>query len=91
MFVRLNLKGLFMATTNKRFDLEEAIMAAWQTEKDIELVYESLYEELAIDNDVFANFMLGLAYLHSARMSKVWSAFEGYLKEVHDERNKTLS
>ena len=79
-----------MKTVSKRFDLEDAIMQAWQTEQDLELVYESLYEELAIENDVFGNFMLGLKYLHSARMNKVWSAFEAYIKEVYDERNKTL-
>ena len=76
---------------SKHFELEEAIMSAWQTENDLDIIFEYLYEEKPIDNDVFANLLLGLKHLHSARMSKVWLMFEAYLKEVNKAEEERMN
>lgn len=76
-----------MALTKKdklRFDLEDAIMSAWQTENDLEIIVATLYEEPKIDNDKFYHLVFGLKELHAARMNKLFSIFEDLAQEMHN-------
>ena len=60
-----------------RFDLEQAIMSAWGTSEDLDLVYHNT-DNLDLnskDCDMLQNQMLGLKYLFELRMEKVWSVF----------------
>lgn len=78
--VRIKVKKINEEKTSQpaydRFNLEESIQRAWGTVEDLDLLYEKFYEEEKIDNDEFANFVLGLKELHNARMQKVWDLFE---------------
>ena len=65
-----------------RFDLEQAIMNAWGTSEDLDLVYHNT-DNLNLtskDCDTIQNQMLGLKYLFELRMEKVWSIFEDMIK-----------
>ena len=60
-----------------RFDLEEAIMAVWSTQEDLQIVFEKFYdkhESMAADD--MANLLLGLKALHAARCERLWDIFE---------------
>ena len=60
-----------------RFDLEQAIMNAWATGEDLDLVYHNT-DNLNLspkDCDTIQNQLLGLKYLFELRMEKVWSIF----------------
>ena len=73
-----------------RFDLEQAIMNAWATSEDLDLVYHNT-DNLNLtskDADTIQNQMLGLKYLFELRMEKVWSIFEDMIK---DEQFKSLN
>lgn len=59
-----------------RFDLEGQIMLVWGLSEDLNTVYEALYEQQPINNDDFANMILGLEKLHSARCEKLFKIFE---------------
>lgn len=66
-----------------RFDLEQAIMNAWATSEDLDLVYHNT-DNLNLtpkDCDTIQNQMLGLKYLFELRMEKVWSIFELMIKQ----------
>lgn len=68
--------------TKNRFDLEQDIMAAWQTAEDIRLIYEKFYENheyMTVDD--MANLLLGLQNLHHIRCERLFSTFE---EIVHD-------
>ena len=68
-----------------RFDLEQAIMNAWATGEDLDLVYHNT-DNLNLnykDCDELQNQLLGLKYLFELRMEKVWSIFEEMIK--HDQ------
>lgn len=59
-----------------RFDLEDAIMQAWQTESDLKLFLEILLDKPEnFKEDDIANTVLGLAHIHSLRMEKLWDSF----------------
>jgi hypothetical protein len=59
-----------------RFDLEDAIMAAWQTENDLGLFVEQYYDgSKRMSEDDVANVLIGLKELHSLRMNKLWDTF----------------
>jgi len=66
--------------TNKlidRFDLEEAIMKAWQTSDDIKLIYESIDD---MNEDETMNILLGLHKLNERRLNKLWDTYEQVLQ-----------
>ena len=75
-----------------RFDLEQAIMNAWATGEDLDLVYHNT-DNLNLtskDCDMLQNQLLGLKYLFELRMEKVWSVFEdmikhGQFEDLNDE------
>jgi hypothetical protein len=74
-----------MTSFNKvdRFDLEQAIMNAWATSEDLDLVYHNT-DNLTLnpkDCDILQNQMLGLKYIFELRMEKVWDVFEKLTKQ----------
>ena len=66
-----------------RFDLETAIMSAWSTSEDIDLIYHNTdsLELNAKDCDTLQNQLLGLKHINDLRMSRVWDVFEELIKE----------
>ena len=66
-----------------RFDLETAIMSAWNTSEDIDLIYHNTdsLKLNAKDCDTLQNQLLGLKYINDLRMSKVWNVFEELIKQ----------
>lgn len=69
------------------FDLEQDIMASWQTANDIELAYNYIGDDpffQGIDGkhaDKIANIMMGLHELHELRMNELWNTFESLIKQ----------
>jgi len=66
-----------------RFDLETAIMNAWNTCDDIDLVFHSTDKlHLSLEEcDTLQNQLLGLEHMHALRMARVWAIFEDLLKQ----------
>jgi hypothetical protein len=58
-----------------RFDLEQAIMACYNTTDDLELVSESILEG-ELDKDKAFNALAGIQELNRLRCDKVFSIFE---------------
>jgi hypothetical protein len=59
-----------------RFDLESAIMKAWQTSDDLKDVSSALYDtEVLDDKDRLGNILIGIEHLHELRMQKVMDIF----------------
>lgn len=63
-----------------RFDLEQQIMEAWGTDKDLERIYEHVCEVETLDRDTVANLLLGLQELHHLRGQKLFQIFEALVK-----------
>tara|TARA_B110000211_G_scaffold174432_1_gene197098 strand:+ start:249 stop:473 length:225 start_codon:yes stop_codon:yes gene_type:complete len=65
-----------------RFDLETAIMSAWNTSEDIDLIYHNTdnLELNAKDCDNLQNQLLGLKHINDLRMDRVWNVFEELIK-----------
>ena len=59
-----------------RFDLEQEILDCWGVCDDIDSIYSALYEEMPIDNDRFANLMLGLKELYSIKFQRTFATLE---------------
>ena len=66
-----------------RFDLEAALMNAWNTYEDIDLIYHNTdnLKLNAKDCDTLQNQLLGLKHINDLRMSRVWDVFEELIKE----------
>ena len=66
-----------------RFDLETAIMSAWNTSEDIDLIFHNTdnLELNAKDCDNLQNQLLGLKYINDLRMTKLWDVFEELIKQ----------
>jgi hypothetical protein len=64
-----------------RFNLEDAIMQAWQTEQDLKLFLEYYMDASeAMSEDEVANTVLGIEKIHSIRMSKLWQVYKQTFK-----------
>ena len=61
-----------------RFDLEQAIMVAWNTCEDIDLIYHNTdnLDLNAKDCDNLQNQLLGLRSITELRFEKMWHIFE---------------
>lgn len=57
-----------------RFDLEDKIYDAWQTSKDIDLIFAGLCEK-HIDPNAVENALMGLKVIHDLRMEGLWDMF----------------
>ena len=66
-----------------RFDLETAIMSAWNTSEDIDLIYHNTdsLKLNAKDCDTLQNQLLGLKHINDLRMTKLWDVFKELIKE----------
>tara|TARA_R110000764_G_scaffold200753_1_gene286034 strand:+ start:77 stop:346 length:270 start_codon:yes stop_codon:yes gene_type:complete len=60
-----------------RFDLEAAIMEAWSTSEDMDLIYHNTdnLELTPIERDMLQNQLLGLKHIADLRFQKVWDTF----------------
>lgn len=61
--------------TYDRFDLEQALMACWQTVDDLKLLAEMVTED-TLDADKIANAVMGIELLHEMRCKKTMDIFE---------------
>lgn len=74
-----------------RFDLEQAIMAAWGTCEDLDLIFRRFYEwheDMSVDD--LANLIIGIKELHQIRCQRVWDIFETLIRNGvigHEPRN----
>ena len=74
-----------------RFDLEQAIMVAWNTCEDIDLIYHNTdnLDLNAKDCDNLQNQLLGLKYITELRFEKMWHIFEELIR--HQKLNEVSS
>ncbi len=73
-----------------RFNLEEEIMYAWQTKKDLDAVIERIIDDPdgPMTEDELANVLIGLSELHETRCKKLWRVFETMIEEkCFNEKN----
>ena len=64
--------------SDKRFTLEEKIMACWGVVDDLSTVYKNVDYR---DKDQVGNALLGLHTLYSMKFEELWQAFEDHLQE----------
>lgn len=64
---------------NDRFALENAIMIAWNTADDLDLLADAVLEE-ELTTDEIANALLGLKQLHNMRAKKTFDIFESLIE-----------
>jgi len=70
----------------KIYELEQKIMATWQTGTDVELLYQMyLDRETPMTEDEVSNILLGIVSLHNLRMEDLWYSFEKVLAERHNK------
>jgi len=62
-----------------RFDLEQAIMACWNTGEDINLVSSKALEG-KMTEDELSNALIGIEQLHDMRCEKVFDIFEELIR-----------
>ena len=61
---------------NPKVDLESAIMLAWQTSEDIELLYKHHGDApRPMSDDEIANALLGIKVLHDMRMESLMDTY----------------
>lgn len=63
-----------------RFDLEQAIMNAWATADDLDLLAREVLEGEA-DPDTLANTLEGLRQLHILRSKRLFDIFERLVEQ----------
>ena len=60
-----------------RFNLEEEIMASWQTADDLNLAITSILDgTLKLTEDNVANIFCGIKELHNIRSKRLFNTFE---------------
>lgn len=62
-----------------RFDLEAAIMNAWNTTEDLGLLVDAVLDG-KLNNDELSNVLIGIQELHNMRSKKVFDIFESMIK-----------
>lgn len=67
-----------------RFDLEQAIMAAWTTADDLELAAELVLEDNlnGFSDDDLTNMLEGIKSVHQLRMQKLMHVFEDLVERA---------
>jgi hypothetical protein len=63
-----------------RFDLEQAIMLAWHTKDDIDLVIKNLLNN-PMTPDEISNVLIGISALHELRSNALFDIFSTLIKE----------
>tara|TARA_B100000131_G_scaffold24206_1_gene23239 strand:- start:371 stop:664 length:294 start_codon:yes stop_codon:yes gene_type:complete len=61
-----------------RFDLEECIMQAWNTEDEINLLLEDCVKDMP--QEKYEETITGISRLHGARMTKLMEVFENIVE-----------
>ena len=71
-----------------QFDLEQRIMQCWQVVDDIDMLYINVLDapEGNLTEDQIANTLLGMKQLYDMKFYTLFSTFEKFLKEKHDEK-----
>jgi hypothetical protein len=64
-----------------RFDLEQAIMACWNTSDDVKVLSENILDGEKMTNDEISNTLIGIEHLHNLRMDRLFSIFETMIKD----------
>lgn len=82
-FMKRKENIVFPAT---RIDLEQAILAAWSTKEDLQLLYSNMDR---MSEDEVQNTILGIIELHELRSLKAFDLFEKLLKELRNVREET--
>ena len=59
-----------------RFDLEQALLAAWSTKEDIDLLMARMFDGPEMSEDEIANAMIGISALHDMRCERMFDIFE---------------
>lgn len=62
-----------------RFELEDAIMACWNTADDLKLLTQQVLDG-EDDSDNLSNALLGLQALHELRCQRVFNIFEALIE-----------
>lgn len=62
---------------DKRFELEQDIMNAWQVVDDINTIY---HRSDTLDEDQMMNLLLGLKELYQLKFEKLFDTFERYIE-----------
>lgn len=62
-----------------RFELEQAIMACWNTGEDLKLLSSKVLEGDITDDDI-ANTLIGMERLHDMRCERVFEIFEELIR-----------
>ena len=63
-------------------DLEAAIMEAWHTKDDLDLISERILDDpKPMTEDEIANVLIGLSELHETRCKKLFNIFETMVYE----------
>jgi thymidine phosphorylase len=62
-----------------RFNLETAIMNAWNTTEDLGLLVDAVLDG-ELNNDELSNILIGLQELHNMRSKKVFDIFESMIE-----------
>jgi hypothetical protein len=61
---------------NNKIDLESAIMLAWQTSEDIDLLFKHHGDHpIPMTEDEVGNVLLGIKVLHDMRMEKLMDTY----------------
>lgn len=72
--------GKLRSQENTIYDIEDKIMAAWNTISDIDLVYHAME---TMNEDERMNAMIGLQSIGEARFQNLWRVFEQFVAEQH--------
>jgi hypothetical protein len=64
-----------------RFDLEQAIMACWNTSDDVKVLSENILDGEEMTDDDISNTLIGIEHLHNLRMARLFSIFEEMIKD----------
>jgi hypothetical protein len=72
-------------------DLEQTIMAAWNTKEDLELFVKQLVDgPRPMTEDEIWNMVYGIACLHGARSEAMFEAYEKYIAMVREDYTRLL-
>lgn len=63
-----------------RFNLEQAIMACWNTSEDIKVLSANILDGEEMTDDDLSNTLIGIECIHNLRMRRLFSIFETMIK-----------
>lgn len=70
-----------------QFDLEQSIMQCWNVVDDMKVLYSNVLDATPpLTNDEIANVLIGLKKLYDMKFYNLFSTFEKYLAEKHNEK-----